>query len=45
MKEGRRPELVRGGVKRGIGGWEETRDGKAEAERIKGDEKILGDNL
>ena len=43
MKEGRRPELVRGGVKRGIGGWEETRDGKAEAERIKGDERILGE--
>ncbi len=43
MKEGRRPELVRGGVRRGISGWEETRDGKAEAVRIKGDERILGE--
>jgi hypothetical protein len=43
IKEGRRPDLVRGGLKRGIGGWEETRDGKAEAERIKGDERILGE--
>ena len=43
IKEGRRPELVRGGLKRGIGGWKETRGGKAEAERMKSDERILGD--
>jgi putative transposase len=43
IKKGRRPELVRGGWKRGIGGWEETGDGKAEGERMKSDERILGD--
>jgi len=43
VKVGRRPELLRGGLRRGIGGWEETGDGRAEAERIKGDERILGE--
>jgi hypothetical protein len=43
IKEGQRPELVRGGMKRGMGGWEETGEGSAESERIKGDERILGE--
>ncbi len=43
IKEGRRPELVRGGLRRGIAGWEETGDGRVETERTKGDERILGE--
>jgi putative transposase len=44
VKEGRRPELVRGGVKRGMGGWKGVGDRKEEPDRIKGDERILGES-
>ena len=43
IEEGRRPELVGGGLIRSLGGWAEARKlGKGER-RLKGDERILGD--
>lgn len=43
LSQGRRPELVGGGLIRSLGGWEAIkRMGKRE--RIKGDERILGDS-
>lgn len=45
VKQGRRPELVGGGLIRSLGGWDAVkRVGKGDRERIKGDERILGDN-
>jgi putative transposase len=43
IKEGRKPELVGGGLVRSLGGW--TRAGKLrdKGNRSKGDERILGD--
>ncbi len=32
--QGRRAELVKGGLRRGMGGWSGARDGKGEPERI-----------
>jgi putative transposase len=40
--QGRRPELVGGGLIRSLGGWVEAKLIKS-VERIKGDERILGD--
>ncbi len=40
--QGRRPDLMEGGLIKGIDGWEKT-DGIHE-KRIKGDKRILGDN-
>jgi len=39
--QGRRPELVGGGLIRGLGGWEEVK--KRGRDRVKGDERMLGD--
>jgi len=44
-RQGRRPELVGGGLIRSHGGWKAVgRLGKKVRERIKGDERILGDS-
>ena len=40
--EGRRKDLVGGGLFRSIGGWEELKRQRKSGERIKGDERILG---
>ena len=40
--QGRRPELVGGGLIRSLGGWEEAKNSKREGP-MKGDERILGD--
>jgi REP element-mobilizing transposase RayT len=41
---GRRPELVGGGLIRSLGGWEEVKKMRLKGmDRIKGDERILGD--
>jgi putative transposase len=40
--EGRRKDLVGGGLLRSNGGWEELKLLKKSGERIKGDERILG---
>jgi putative transposase len=41
--QGRRPELVGGGLIRSLGGWEEVKRGRLNRETpIKGDERILG---
>jgi len=45
IKDGRRPELVGGGLIRSLGGWQEIRKNPLrKGDRIKGDERILGDN-
>jgi len=41
--DGRKPELVGGGLVRSAGGWSAVKDLRKGAERIKGDERILGD--
>ncbi|MFH1146415.1 MAG: transposase [Pseudomonadota bacterium] len=43
VARGRRPELVGGGLIRSIGGWERVKDLR-KGERVKGDERILGDS-
>jgi len=44
MDQGRRPELVGGGLIRSLGGWSEVRRlRRAGQDRMKGDERILGD--
>lgn len=40
--EGRRPELVGGGLLRSIGGWSALRALRSQGSRVKGDERILG---
>ena len=40
--EGRRKDLVGGGLLRSVGGWEELNRKRKSGERIKGDERILG---
>ena len=40
--EGRRKDLVGGGLIRSIGGWEELKRQRKSGDRIKGDERILG---
>ncbi|MFO7646111.1 MAG: transposase, partial [Desulfosarcina sp.] len=41
--EGRKPDLVGGGLVRSAGGWSAVKAVRKEFERIKGDERILGD--
>jgi putative transposase len=42
-KQGRRPELVGGGLIRSLGGWEEVKRVRLTGQdRVKGDERILG---
>jgi REP element-mobilizing transposase RayT len=41
--QGRRPELVGGGLVRSLGGWKAIKVLRGVGERIKGDERILGD--
>jgi putative transposase len=42
VAEGKRPELVGGGLVRSIGGWAAAKANLKKGERIKGDERILG---
>lgn len=43
--QGRRPELVGGGLIRSLGGWAEVKTMRSKGqERLKGDERILGDS-
>jgi len=44
IEEGRRPELVGGGLIRSLGGWTEAGRLFKGGERVKGDERILGDS-
>jgi putative transposase len=45
IEDGRRPELVGGGLIRSLGGWQEVRKNPLrKGDRIKGDERILGDS-
>jgi hypothetical protein len=44
VDQGKRPELVGGGLIRSLGGWDVVKKvGKRGIERMKGDERILGD--
>jgi hypothetical protein len=43
IEHGRRPELVGGGLVRSLGGWKAVKVLRGVGERIKGDERILGD--
>ena len=43
IDEGKKPELVGGGLIRSLGGWSAVRALRGMSERIKGDERILGD--
>jgi putative transposase len=44
LDQGRRPELVGGGLIRSLGGWAEARRLRLKGQdRVKGDERILGD--
>jgi len=46
ISQGRRPELVGGGLIRSLGGWKEVKKlGLNKQDRIKGDERILGDSV
>jgi len=42
VNEGRRPELVGGGLLRSVGGWSTLKIRRLQGIRIKGDERILG---
>jgi REP element-mobilizing transposase RayT len=42
VKEGRRPELVGGGLVRSLGGWSQVLSLRRENERVLADERILG---
>jgi putative transposase len=44
ISDGRRPELVGGGLIRSLGGWKQAKTILEGSERIKGDERILGDS-
>ena len=44
IPEGRRPELVGGGLLRSSGGWMGLREFRKAGIRVKGDERILGDS-
>jgi len=41
--QGRRPELTGGGLLRSLGGWQALKTLRQTSERVKGDERILGD--
>ncbi len=43
ISAGRRPELVGGGLIRSLGGWVAAKATRGKGDRIKGDERILGD--
>jgi hypothetical protein len=43
IEQGRRPDLVGGGLVRSLGGWKAINVLRGVGERIKGDERILGD--
>jgi len=43
INQGRRPELVGGGLVRSLGGWKAVKVLRGMGERMKGDERILGD--
>jgi putative transposase len=43
IKAGKKPELVGGGLIRSLGGWSVVKSLGSMSERIKGDERILGD--
>jgi hypothetical protein len=43
VSDGKKPELVGGGLVRSLGGWAAVKSMRGGAERIKGDERILGD--
>ena len=40
-KEGRRPELVGGGLLRSLGGWKGLKELRNSGEKVRGDERIL----
>jgi putative transposase len=45
VEQGRRPELVGGGLIRSLGGWQEVRKRRSfGGERVKSDQRILGDS-
>ena len=45
IEQGKRPELVGGGLIRSLGGWQAVKDARFKAQgRIKGDQRILGDS-
>ena len=44
IEQGKRPELVGGGLIRSMGGWSSVKALRRSGERIKGDERILGDS-
>ncbi len=44
VSQGRRHELTGGGLVRSLGGWTAIRALRGDSERIKGDERILGDS-
>jgi len=45
LEQGRRPELVGGGLIRSLGGWDEVKRIRLRGQdRLKGDERILGDS-
>ena len=43
VSDGKKPELVGGGLIRSLGGWSAVKSMRGSVERIKGDERILGD--
>ena len=44
ISQGKRPDLVGGGLLRSLGGWSAVKAQRKSAERLKGDERILGDS-
>ncbi len=44
IKQGRRPDLIGGGLLRSTGGWAALNTLRKESDRIKSDERILGDS-
>jgi len=42
VEQGRKPELVGGGLLRSVGGWRELKGLREEGIRVKGDERVLG---
>ena len=42
LNQGKRPELVGGGLVRSVGGWAALKDFRSKEVRVKGDERILG---
>lgn len=44
IDEGRKPELMGGGLIRSLGGWSAVKSRRGMRERIKGDERILGES-